>query len=114
MFGDGWSRCETRRVDSDEVDEAGKALVPLLRHDEVAKSVTRTLELGADAGDVGLELLVPDTGKEATHRLPEGGPPLGIDGEADPPVGEILDVRPEPQPAVQAQHGVGAEARGPR
>ncbi len=73
-LGDRRGRCQSRRVDPDERNEAGKAAVDLVADHEVARGIARSLELGSDAADVGHEVLVFDLGDDPPHRIREGGP----------------------------------------
>src|SRR5215831_15365971 len=57
---DGLAGGDSRRLDAQEVDEVRRTVAARLLDDEVAERLARALELGADAGVVGLEVIVGD------------------------------------------------------
>ncbi|MFN8090976.1 MAG: tetratricopeptide repeat protein [Vicinamibacteria bacterium] len=78
----------------------------LLDDHEVPRFLARPLELGADAGDVGREVVVAESRQETTSRLGERRPLRLVDGVVEAAVRQVVGVGPG--------SGAGRRGRGPR
>src|SRR5258708_35969709 len=90
LFRDGGSGGEARRIDADEVDQAGQSPPALLGDDEVAEGFSWSLQLGPDARGVGLEVGILDRGYELPHGFPERRPPRLVHAVVEPAGREVL------------------------
>src|SRR5262245_15850294 len=95
MIGDGEGRGDAGPGDADLVAEGRQPASALLLDDEVAEGIAGCLELRADAARVREEILVAYRGHQAPDSLAEGGALCLVDAVVEPPVREVLGVRPE-------------------
>src|SRR5512134_333605 len=97
MIGQRERRCQSRRLDAEQVHQPPHAVIARALHDEIRRGRVLARNLGADAGVARLERAVGQRGPVATDR--------GIEALGAPRIHRVVDL-------FHPFH-VGAEARTP-